>query len=174
MKITRAAKAVVYLVCALLLLVLSIWLQSRLHNLDTMQAAYFRANTCLLAGGVVLTGVAAYSWRAYTRRHSEHRVDSLFLLIAGLLILISGLFSALSFGGLSDIADNRWISAVNLNIVFLSLFPVPFFARSLVLSAKNENTSPIVRRGIPVLCAGVAVLCVVLCAVGIFARYIRV
>ena len=174
MKITRSVKVIVYLVCALLMLAMSIWVQSRFHNSETMHAAYFFANAYLLIGGVVLTGVAAYSWGAYTRRHSEHVVDSLFLLVVGLLVLVSGLFSVLSFGGLSDVSDNRWISAVNLDIVFLSLFPIPFFGRSLVLCIKNEEALPVLRRGVPILCAGVIVLYVVLCCAGVFARYIRV
>lgn len=73
------------------------------------------------------------SVRGYTRisarsAASGHALDSLFLLLVGLVFLIARIVVFLLFGGLEGDFAEEGYTAVNINIVLLTALPVPFLS----------------------------------------------
>lgn len=101
MNISRFAKSIAYLAAAALLLLLSVIFQVGMHSEGGPEASYFRSNTFLFVVAIGCVGTGVYSYIGYVRRHREHALDSLFLLLVGLAVLIASILVFLNFGGLA-------------------------------------------------------------------------
>ena len=88
MKITRFGKAVAYLVASAALFAISAALMHDMHGTEDMAAAYLRSDIYLFVLSAAFLGTSAYSYMAYTRRHKEHRGDSLFCLLLGIVTMV--------------------------------------------------------------------------------------
>ena len=117
MNISRFAKSIAYLAAAALLLLLSVIFQVGMHSEGGPEASYFRSNTFLFVVAIGCIGTGVYSYIGYVRRHREHALDSLFLLLVGLAVLIASILVFLNFGGLAGTFDKAGYTAVNINIV---------------------------------------------------------
>ena len=141
MNITRFAKSIAYLAAAALLIAVSVFFQVGMHSEGGPEASYFRSNTFLFVVAIGCIGTGVYSYIGYVRRHREHALDSLFLLLVGLAVLIASILVFLNFGGLAGTFDKAGYTAVNINIVALTLLPIPFLIRGLVLAFSTREVS---------------------------------
>lgn len=157
MNISRFGKAVAYLAATALLTVISVLLQLGMHREGGLESSYFQSNMVLFLAGAACTGTAVYSYRAYSRRHREHVWDSLFLLIVGLIYLIASVVMFFLFGGLGNEFSEGGYTAANINIVLLTVLPLPFLLRGIVLAVSTREASAARRFG-----AGLAALLVTL------------
>lgn len=148
MTISRFAKTIVYLIGTAALTLLSAYFVSPMYSAETLEAGYFRSIGFLFAAACALLGVALYSYRAYTRRYREHRTDSLLCLIVGIVYMIAAIAVILLFGGLEGTFDESAYAAVNVNSMLLSVLPVPFLIRTLVLSLTTHEESRGRRAGV--------------------------
>lgn len=166
MKFTRFAKAMLYLVLTVVLAGISVSFQLRMNNSASLVKAYFQSNLYFFVAACTLTGTGIYSYRAYTRRHREHGMDSLFLTVVGLVLLFFIVLMFFAFGGLGDEFQAAGHTAANLNAVALLALPVAFWARGFCLALSTKDKSRFKRRLAVLLAVGVAVLIVVLVATG--------
>ena len=142
MKITRFGKAVAYLAATAVLFVISVLLMRDIHNMESMVDAYLRSDFYLFILSAAFLGTAVYSYMAYTRRHREHRGDSLFLLILGIITMVTTIILVLQYGGLNENKLDSALAAVNLNLVLLSVIPAVFLVRAIVLAFTSEKGKP--------------------------------
>jgi len=174
MHISRFAKTVTYLVATALLLALAGWFQVGFHADVGPEEAYFRANTVLFWIAVACLGTAVYSYRAYTRRHREHAVDSLLLLVTGGLLLIAETAVLLLFGGLTTPFGQSGYTATNLQMLLLAVLPLPFFIRTVVLAfGRREISRPAARRGVRIACVTLAIAMAGLLVFGGLLRFVH-
>lgn len=142
MRVSRFLKLVLYLVLALALTIFSTMLQRAFQNTETLSSAYSQSNLYLFVVAAACLGTAAYSYRAYTRRHREHASDSLFLLIVGIVLMIASIITTVSFGGLEEEFTQIGYTAANVNILLTTFLPLPFLVRALVLAASCSRHEP--------------------------------
>lgn len=166
LKFTRFAKAMVYFLLTLVLLGISVLFQLRMNNSAGLVKAYFQSNLYFFIAACTLTGTGIYSYRAYTRRHREHVMDSLFLTVVGLVLLLFIVLMFFEFGGLGDEFHDAGHTAANLNAVALLVLPAAFWVRGVCLALSTKDNSRCKRRVAVLAAAGVAVLIVVLVAAG--------
>lgn len=150
MTISRFAKSIAYLAAAALLLLLSVIFQVGMHNEGGPETSYFRSNTFLFVVAIACIGTGVYSYIGYVRRHREHALDSLFLLLIGLVLLVSCILVFLNFGGLIGSFDQEGYTAVNINIIVLTVLPLPFLIRGLVLAFSTREDSRARRLGVQI------------------------
>lgn len=134
---TNYAKSWLYTVGSALLMGLSAWYQIRLHDPAGPEEGYFAVHRVLLVLSFVLLGSAVYSFISCTRRSRKHRADSLTLFLTGLGLLVLTLVVWIGFGGVQAPFDAAGYTAVNLQIVTLTLLPLPFWVRGLVLACSQ-------------------------------------
>lgn len=142
MKISKFAKSIVYLVAGVILLALSLWFQASLHGEDGLETHYFQSDAYLFILAAVFMGVGAYSYMAYTRRMKEHRGDSLFLFVTGLVLMAVAVSAIVMYGGLEGSFDESGYTAANFNIVILTLTPLPCLLRGAVLAIGAGRSNP--------------------------------
>lgn len=150
MNITRFAKSIAYLAAAALLIAVSVFFQLGMHSEGGMETSYFRSNLFLFIAAAGCLGTGVYSYIGYVRRHREHAFDSLFLVIVGAVVMAAFLFVFLNFGGLGDTFEKDGYTATNVNIVMLTLLPLPFLIRGIVLALSTRDDSKARRRGVQI------------------------
>lgn len=116
MKITRLAKGIAYLVATVLVACISVAMQAAMHTEGGLEENYFRSDGVLFLIAATVLGVGVYSWLSYTRRHREHRMDSLFLVATGGTLMLLTVFVVVYYGGMEGSFDESGHTAVNLNI----------------------------------------------------------
>lgn len=166
MNISRFAKCIVYEVVTALLLVIGVAFQAAMHKSGGLETSYFRSNGFLFLLAVTLIGTAVYSYLSYTRRHKQHRADSLFLLLTGLVLLLVALVIFFRFGGLERPFPEAGYTAANINIAVLTALPVPFLVRTFVLALSTREDKPAKRRGVQITALVLTAALVVLLATG--------
>lgn len=162
MKLTRFAKAILYILLTAVLLALSSVFQTAMHTEGKLEEHYFQSNSFLFIFAAVLLGSAVYAYLSYTRRHREHLSDNLILFAVGLALMVTVVTVVLSYGGLEGPFTESGYTAVNINIIVLSVLPLPFWIRAGVLAFSTREDSRIRRRivqtGFFLLTAAVIVL----------------
>ena len=155
MNISRFGKMWAYLAVTVILTAISTGLQLGMHKEGGLEPSYFQSNMVLFLVGIACTGTAVYSYRSYSRRYREHIWDSLFLLIVGLIYLMASIVMFFLFGGLGNEFTQGGYDAANINIVLLTLLPVPFLIRGILLALSTREARASRR-----LTAGIAALAV--------------
>ncbi len=173
MNISRFAKSIAYLAATVLLLLLSMLFQAGMHSGTGPETSYFQSNTFLFIVSIACVGTGIYSYIGYVRRHREHALDSLFLLLVGLVFLIARIVVFLLFGGLEGDFAEEGYTAVNINIVLLTALPVPFLIRGLVLAFSTREDSRTRRLGVQVAALLIAAGLVLSLAFGGMMRMMR-
>lgn len=173
MHISRFVKAILYLAVTVLLLVLSASLQMAMHTEGGLENAYFRSSAYIFITAVACLGTAIYSYKAFTKRHSEHKADSLFFFLTGLLLTVSALGVLVFFGGLSSPFGQTGYTAANVNILLMTLIPLPFFIRGAVLAFSTHSESRAQRGGILLACGIVAAAYIAALAGGAMMRMVN-
>lgn len=173
MNISRFGKAVTYLAATAILIVVSVVLQLGMHKEDGLEPSYFQSNLAIFLVGIACTGTAVYSYRAYSRRHREHVWDSLFLLVVGLVYLLASVVMFFLFGGLENGFTEGVYNAANINIVLLTVLPLPFLVRGIILSLSTRETSRARRLGVGLAALAVTVGFVLCLALGGMMRMVR-
>ena len=105
MKITRLAKGIAYLVATVLVACISVAIQAAMHTEGGLEENYFRSDGVLFLIAATVLGVGVYSWLSYTRRHREHRMDSLFLVATGGTLMLLTVFVVVYYGGMEGSFD---------------------------------------------------------------------
>lgn len=142
MKITRFGKAVAYLVASAALFAISAVLMHDMHGTQDMAAAYLRSDLYLFVLSAAFLGTSAYSYMAYTRRHREHRGDSLFCLLLGIVTMVLTIVVVVKYGGINADKMESALTAINLNLVLLAVIPAVFLIRAVVLAFTSEKGRP--------------------------------
>lgn len=163
MKISRFVKSICYLCLTAVLLAVSTSVQLSMRREGGLESAYFMSNTYLFITAIVLLGTAVYSYRSYTRRHREHVRDSLFLLVMGLATMVAALVGWVGFGGLGEDFAETGYTAANLNVIVMTLLPLPPLIRAFLLAYSRENRR---RRVSLIACTIVAAVYAVIIAAG--------
>lgn len=141
MTVGKCGKTVAYAVATLLVIGFSVWTVGPMYSSDEIVTAYLRSELLLLLAGCGLSGVGAYSFFAYTKRHREHRADSWFLAACGGAILLLAIVTLCRFGGMTEQNFSETsLAAVNLNIMLASALPLPFLVRAVILACGVEQT----------------------------------
>lgn len=166
MNISRFAKCIVYEVVTALLLGIGVAFQTAMHNPGGPETAYFRSGTFLFLLAITLIGTAVYSFLSYTRRHRQHRADSLFWLLTGLAVMTVSLVVFFLFGGLERPFPETGYTAVNVNVAVLTVLPVPFLVRAFVLALSTREEQRAKRRGVQIAALALTVVLAVLLAAG--------
>ena len=173
MKISRFAKAIMYLVATVGLLAISVYFQVGMHRKDGLEASYFGSMIYMYILAATFVGTAIYSYASYTRRHREHRMDSLFVLFVGLAVMTAAITTFVCYGGLQETFTESGYTAANLNMILLTAVPVPFLIRSIVLACTTHENSRARRLGVQVAALLVAVVMGVLIATGSMMKMVR-
>ncbi len=166
MTLSRFAKSLLYTGLAAVLTALSVYYQQMLHQESGPAAGYFAIHRVLFFVAVALMGVAVYSFLSYTRKQKRHRADSLMLLISGVLLMVVTIALWIGFGGVQEPFDATGYMAVNIQIAVLTVLPVPFWIRGMVLACTTHEESKGKRWAAKLASLAVAVLLVVLVAAG--------
>ena len=154
MTLTRFGKGMAYAALSLAALIWALWTVGPLYETEEPVSAYLRTDMLLFIAACTLTGLGAYSWFAYTRRHREHRVDSLFFLIFGGLALIFTVVVVIRFGGMTaENFDPSQSAMINLNLMAAGAMPIPLLVRTWILVPGCEGK---VRRWIGIAAALIA------------------
>jgi len=164
MIITRFTKSVAYLSVAALFCLLSIWLTVPLHNEQTYMGAYMKAVLFLFLCGCIFLTAALYSHSYLSKKNREHRRDTSFFLIFGLILLIGDIALILLYGGIAMEPD---YTSANIAIVLLALLPLPFWIRGIVLAFSNDHKN---RAVVQIAACVLAILWVGLIAMGLLLK----
>jgi len=164
MVITRFHKSAVYLSAAFILNIFGALLTAPLHKELTYESAYYKAVLFLFVCGCVFLAAALYSRRYLSKKDREHRRDTLFFFVFGLILLVGDMVLFFIYGGIA--MDPNYISA-NIAILSLALLPMPFLLRGIILAFSNDHK----RRTITQIAAcALAVLWVALIAAGLLLK----
>lgn len=170
MKVSRYAKSILYSLFIAVLIVFSTVYQVSMHTAGGMESAYFKSNTYLFIMAAGCLGIGVYSYFSFSRRHREHKADSLLFLFTGLVLMAAVFTAFINFGGLDEnlvSAGNKLAyTAVNVNIILMSALPVPFYIRSLGLACSKREKSPALRRVALAFSALIAVAYISILALG--------
>ena len=152
MRLTRFVKTLLYAAFSLPVIWWAVWTVEPLYGAEDPVEPYLRSDILLFIGACVLTGLGVYTWLAFTRRDPEHRADTLFFLIFGLLLLAAAVGIILRFGGLTrENFDPEKAAMINLNLMLAGALPLPVLVRGWILVPGCE-------KGIKRAAAAVAVL----------------
>ncbi|MCI8553878.1 MAG: hypothetical protein HFJ80_02900 [Clostridiales bacterium] len=173
MNISRLAKGIVYLLTAAVLILTAALLQSGMHNPSGPEEAYFRTVSYLFILAAVLLGTGVYSFFSYTRRKQQHRLDSLFLVITGGVIMLSAVLLLVNYGGLEVPFDEAGYQAANVTIFLTAALPLPFLARACVLAFSADAHRGTARLILRCACGALAAVLILLIAVGPLLRMVR-
>lgn len=166
MTLSRFAKSLLYTAGAAILAGVSAVYQGKLHAAAGPETAYFAIHRLLFFLAVVMMGVGLYSFLSYTRKQKHHRSDSWMLLFTGVGVMAVTLALWIGFGGVQEPFDANGYTAVNIQIVTLTLLPVPFWIRGLVLACTTHEESAGKRRGAKLASLAVALLMAALVGFG--------
>ncbi len=166
MTLSRFVKSLLYTGAAAVLTALSVYYQQMLHAPQGPEEGYFAVHRVMFFVAVILMGVAVYSFMSYTRKQKRHRIDSLILLITGVLLMVATLALWIGFGGVQEPFDSAGYTAVNIQIACLTVLPLPFWVRGLVLACTTHEDSRAKRLGAKLFSLAVAIVLVVLIAAG--------
>lgn len=172
MKISRYAKSLVYIIFTLIFLALSTYFQVAMHK-NGLENVYFKSDFYIFITAIACIGTAVYSYRSFTKRHREHAGDSLFLFIVGLALVAAAVFDIVNFGGLGDTFDVSGYTAANLNIVLMTVMPVPFFIRGLCLALSKREDNRTLRGAALAFCAFAAAAYILSIAFGGMMRMVN-
>lgn len=172
MRVTRWGKAIGYLLATVGLMTASGILQQPMHTEAGLVAGYFRIVGYLFVFACCLLGACLYSYRAYTRRHREHLWDNLFLLLIGLGVMMAVLALFLQYGGMGEDITEHSYAAANACVILLSLLPIPFIIRTLVLAFTSEQPKPAARRTVQLLAVVLVLAWIVLVVSGVYLKTI--
>lgn len=166
MNISRFAKAVAYEALTALLLLVSVVFQAAMHREGGLEKAYSHSCLLLFATAALLLGIGVYSLMAYTRRHRQHILESVFFLAVGLALMIAVVAEIVLYGGLEGAFTESGYTAANLNIVLLAGLPVPFLIRSIILAFSTREALLGRRLGVQIGAAVLTAAMLVLFAAG--------
>mgnify|MGYP000935704329 CR=1 FL=1 len=166
MCVSRFVKAILYLAAAALLLAVSVYFQGSMRTQGGLETAYFRSCTYLYLVSFIIAGIGLYSYLSYSRKHREYAADSIFLLLFGLTLIFLSVLIIFKFGGLYSPFNNEGFIAANVNIVALSLMPLPFFIRGFTLALSKEQGKPKLKRAALILSTLIAALYIVVAVSG--------
>ena len=166
MTLSRFAKSLLYTIGAVIFGVLSVYYQGQLHAADGPESGYFAVHRIMFLLSVVLMGVGVYSFLSYTRRKKHHRSDSLMLLVTGMGLMAVTLALWIGFGGVQEPFDTTGYTAVNIQIVALTVLPIPFWIRGLVLACTTHEDNAKKRWAAKLASLAAAVMMVVVIACG--------
>lgn len=166
MTLSRFVKSLLYTGAAAVLTALSVYYQQMLHAPQGPEEGYFAVHRVMFFVAVILMGVAVYSFMSYTRKQKRHRIDSLILLMTGVLLMAATLALWIGFGGVQEPFDSAGYTAVNIQIACLTVLPLPFWVRGLVLACTTHEDSRAKRLGAKLFSLAVAIVLVVLVAAG--------
>lgn len=173
MKLSRFAKGILYLAVTAVMAIISALLQGYMLSEGNLETGYFRSDLILFILAAVLMGIGAYSFLSYTRRHREHRADSLYLFLTGAALMVLTIVVFLQFGGMEGEFTESGYTAANVNIGVLSALPLPFLARAVYLAFTLREAGPGRRLGLLIACGAVALTLVVLAATGGLMRLVK-
>ncbi|MDD2417830.1 MAG: hypothetical protein PHR24_02640 [Oscillospiraceae bacterium] len=165
-KISRPAKVLIYMISVIIITLLSFYFVRSMNSAQTMEAAYFRSNSYMFVAASVLLGSGIYSYISYTRHNREHASDSLVLVLIGLALMITTVAAIIVFGGLETPFTQQGYNAVNINIISLSVLPIPFFIKGLVLSFGSGFEKNSTRKLAWISCGVAAVLIIIAFSLG--------
>lgn len=172
MNISRFAKAVAYECLTAILFLISVFSQAVLHHEDGPEAGYFRCGLILFIAASTLLGVGVYSMMAYTWRHREHILDSVFLLAVGIVLMVAVITQVILYGGLEAPFDEAGYTAANIHIVLMAILPVPFLIRSIILAFSTREKGG-KRLGVQIGAGALTLVLVVLAAIGPYMRFVH-
>lgn len=152
MKVSRFAKCVLFLVLTAVSFGVSVYLQLQMHKPGLLEKSYYTMNTYIFITAIALIGSGIYSIQSYTRSHREHLTDSVIFIIFGLVLLIEFVMIWIFFGGLDKTFDESAYVAVNVNIAVLSILPILFWIRAVVLAFSLQEPSRSKRVGVRLCC----------------------
>ena len=147
MTLSRFVKSLLYTGAAAVLTALSVYYQQMLHAPQGPEEGYFAVHRV-------------------TRKQKRHRIDSLILLMTGVLLMAATLALWIGFGGVQEPFDSAGYTAVNIQIACLTVLPLPFWVRGLVLACTTHEDSRAKRLGAKLFSLAVAIVLVVLVAAG--------
>lgn len=152
MKVTKSSKAVLWAVVSLILMAVAVWIIAPLRVSQDIVSSYLGSCVRLFCVACCLLGTGVYCFIGFTRRHKEHRTDTWFLLIVGLILLVLSVIIILRFGGMmEENFDDTSNAAINLNIGLCSVLPLPFLVRTWALAASSRLSKA--QRAVAVLAA---------------------
>lgn len=169
MKVTKSGKAVLWSAVSLLVMAAAVWMISPLRVTENIVSSYLGSCVRLFCVACCLLGTGVYSFIGYTRRHKEHRTDTWFLLLVGLVLLVLSVVIILRFGGIAEENfDGTANAAINLNIGLCSVLPFPFMVRTWVLAASSRLTTAQRTLAVIAALAAAAVYLVLVCNGSLF------
>lgn len=143
MTVTDFKKTVLYAAVSLLAIGFSAWATVPMYTSDQTVAVYIRSIILLCVAACGIIGAGVWSFFGYTRRHREHRADTLLWLIVGGVLLILSVIIVCRFGGMTeDNLNDRALAAINLNIMLFGALPMPFLVRTLWAAGKSARRAP--------------------------------
>ena len=166
MQISRWIKAVVYEALTALLLIAAVVVQTQFYTAAETVSVYIRVNLWMFLAAACLMGVGVYSYMSYSRRRAEHRMDSLFLLLTGLVLMGMVVFALVQYGGLAGHMTDSICTAVNITQVLLLALPVAFWVRSVVLAFSTREEKRGKRLGVQIASVLLAAAAIILLAAG--------
>ncbi len=159
-------KSWLYTLAAILLTGVSSYYQVGLHDPAGPEMGHYALHRVMLVLSFVLFGVAVYAYISHPKRTPQYRWDRLFLLLVGLGLLIITLVIWIWYGGSPIPFDSIGYTAVNLQIVSMTLLPIPFLIRGGVLAFSYKIEDPIKARSAKIALLLGVILFVVCVAVG--------
>jgi hypothetical protein len=141
LKISRYSKAVFYQITAIILLIAAEILVSSMRTQGGLESAYFRSNTYLFIFSTFLLGTGVYSCHTYFKSKQNYKMDMLFILVIGLVLTIISVAIFISYGGLESPFDKTGFTAANINIMVISILPLLFIIRGLLISFSRATLS---------------------------------
>ncbi len=146
MSISRFAKSILYQLAALGLLAVTVYLIMSMRTTGELERSYFRSSTYLLISSTVFLGTGIYSYRSYSKNHREYASDSFLLLLTGLISMIASVTAFIQFGGLETPFSESGYTAANVNILIMSVLPLPFFVRGTILAFGHNEDKLLLKR----------------------------
>lgn len=171
-RVTRFVKSLLYMGATLLFLLNAVIYQNGMYKEDGLETSYFSEGRFLFFTAAVLVGVAAYGLQA-SQMNRTYRMDFLFLLITGSVLLLITVLMTVLYGGMSAPFDESGYTAANVYTVVSTALPLTFWMRGLVLTVGIRDSSATHRRIGAIVCAVAAMLLLTLTVSGKLMHFVR-